>query len=83
MSYKHVFEAVDRLFGFFLEIPDIPFGGKVVVFGGDFRQVLPIVLHPSQTKVEESCIKKSISDWPFVSIVHLTRNLRIGNNVKH
>jgi len=24
---------------------DLPFGGKTIVFGGDFRQVLPVVPH--------------------------------------
>src|SRR5689334_23043854 len=59
MLHKHVSEAVDCLVRWFLlEIPEISFGSKIMVFGGDFRQVLPIVLHSLQVKVEEACIKK-------------------------
>jgi hypothetical protein len=25
------------------EAEQLPFGGKVVVFGGDFRQILPVI----------------------------------------
>jgi len=48
MMHKHCFEAVDRTFRDILKKVDsrnkhIPFGGKVVVFGGDFRQILPVM----------------------------------------
>ena len=38
---------------------DEPFGGKVVVFGGDFRQVLPVVKHGSRTTMIEESFKHS------------------------
>jgi len=48
MLHKHCFEAVDRAFRDILRTYnngrlDIPFGGKVVVLGGDFRQILPVI----------------------------------------
>ncbi|KEH35798.1 PIF1-like helicase [Medicago truncatula] len=48
MMHIHCFEAVDRSFRDILKAVDgrnknIPFGGKVVVFGGDFRQILPVI----------------------------------------
>jgi len=48
MAHKHVFEAVNRTFQHVLgavdvALKDILFGGKVVVMGGDFRQLLPMV----------------------------------------
>lgn len=48
MTHKHVFEAVDRTLRDVMRVasPELqhrPFGGKVVVLGGDFRQVLPVV----------------------------------------
>jgi hypothetical protein len=39
MQHRHVFEAVDRTLRDIMRV-EAPFGGKVVVFGGDFRQVL-------------------------------------------
>ena len=48
MSHRNCFEAVDRTLRDILQIEDPqnvekPFGGKVVVVGGDFRQILPVV----------------------------------------
>jgi hypothetical protein len=48
MAHKHVFEAVNRTLQHVLgavdpALKDILFGGKVVVMGGDFRQLLPMV----------------------------------------
>jgi len=48
MMHIHCFEAVDRSFRDILKVVDgrnkhIPFGGKVVVFGGNFRQILPVI----------------------------------------
>jgi len=30
---------------------DIPFGGKIVIFGGDFRQLLPVKKMPHVLKL--------------------------------
>ena len=48
MAHKNCFEAIDRNLQDILQIEDPrdlekPFGGKVVVLGGDFRQILPVV----------------------------------------
>ena len=48
MTNRHCFEALDRTLRDVLSVGDesrssLPFGGKTVVFGGDFRQVLPVV----------------------------------------
>ncbi|SAM07721.1 hypothetical protein, partial, partial [Absidia glauca] len=50
MSSKYNFEAVDRCLKDMMGAIDPamksrPFGGKVVVFGGDFRQILPVVVN--------------------------------------
>lgn len=42
MSSKQVIEAFDRMLHDIIEF-DILFSGKVIVFGGDFHQVLPIM----------------------------------------
>ena len=48
MANKNCFEAVNRSLQDILQLEDPtnlekPFGGKVVVLGGDFRQILPVV----------------------------------------
>src|ERR1700752_1477346 len=44
MMHKHAFEAIDRLFKFVTGEKEKPFGGKIMIFGGDFRQILPVVI---------------------------------------
>ena len=39
MAPKAALECVDRLLRDLMDTPDVPFGGKVVILGGDFRQV--------------------------------------------
>ncbi|KNZ82356.1 hypothetical protein J132_00171 [Termitomyces sp. J132] len=42
MQHKNAIDSVDRGFRDILE-KDVPFGGVTVVFGGDFRQTLPVI----------------------------------------
>lgn len=42
MSHRYVLEAVDRTFRD-VRNSDLPMGGVTVLFGGDFRQTLPVV----------------------------------------
>jgi hypothetical protein len=43
MAKREVVEALDYSMCDIMGWKDLPFGGKIVVFGGDFRQVLPVV----------------------------------------
>ena len=49
-----------------------PFGGKVVVFMGDFRQLLPVVRGGSG----DTATIMSAAWWPAVQIMRFTRNFR-------
>ncbi|XP_074296943.1 uncharacterized protein LOC141627609 [Silene latifolia] len=51
------------------------FGGKVVVFGGDFRQTLPILPRKSQREVVEASLVSSPL-WPKLVKFRLTENIR-------
>ncbi|XP_055388273.1 uncharacterized protein LOC129616672 [Condylostylus longicornis] len=53
----------------------LPFGGKIVILGSDFRQVLPVVRKGSRGTVVESTIKKSIL-WQYFQTFKLERNMR-------
>ncbi|KAL0759093.1 hypothetical protein Bca101_075243 [Brassica carinata] len=44
MMSRHCFETLDRTMRDIIRsCEEKPFGGKVVVFGGDFRQILPVI----------------------------------------
>jgi len=77
MMHRHVFESVDRIVRHIMDRPLVPFGGKIVVFGGDFRQVLPVVVQGSQSQIEGACLKMSSTIWPKVKTLKLTRNMRV------
>jgi len=36
--------------------PNLGFGGKVIVFGGDFRQILPIILGGTRSDIVHATI---------------------------
>ncbi|XP_016185397.1 uncharacterized protein LOC107627031 [Arachis ipaensis] len=64
MLNKFCFEALDKYLKDVLRFdhgynPDAPFGGKTVVLGGDFRQILPVIPRGSQEEIVHSCIKAS------------------------
>lgn len=52
MASCYALDAIDR---FLRDLMDsqVPFGGKVVVLSGDFRQCLPVVKHGSKTEILE------------------------------
>ena len=75
MSNKHVAECVDRSLRDICS-SGIPFGGKVVVFGGDFRQIPPVIKHGSRAEVVSSCLNRSYL-WRHVKVLKLIINMRL------
>ena len=78
---KYVFETVDRTFREIMksvspELEKIPFGGKIIVFGGDFRQFLPIVPHGNQYAIVSQCLNRSYL-WKNIKKLKLTENMRL------
>ena len=60
------------------------FGGKKVLFGGDFRQVLPVVKKGGRSAIVNSTIKKC-KFWRFViynNIILLNLSPLTNNNYK-
>ena len=56
MTVGHALTAVDKLFKDLMKNPK-PFGGKVILFAGDFRQNLPVVPHANKAAIIESTVK--------------------------
>ena len=57
---------------------DEPFGGKLIVLGGDFRQILPVIKQGFRNTIIEETVKHSHL-WPFFNISNLKINIRTQN----
>jgi ATP-dependent DNA helicase PIF1 len=82
MAHKHVFEAVNRTLQHVMgavdpALKDILFGGKVVVMGGDFRQLLPVVPRGTRGHIVDASLKRSAVLWHRVKVRHLHENMRV------
>ena len=75
MIHKHVLECLHKTLCDLTGSP-LPFGGKVILLGGDFRQVLPVIRHATQAEIIDSNIQNSFL-WKHFSIYHLTVNMRV------
>jgi hypothetical protein len=86
MTNRRVFECVDRTLKDLMKSVDPLnakkiFGGKVVVFGGDFRQIPPVVKRGSREDTISASLKRS-KLWNDIEKISLTINMRLLNNVK-
>ena len=76
MLNKYLLEAMDRTFRDLMQKPDVPFGGKVIVLAGDFKQCLPVI--PGATRA--GIIKHVISQshlWSKFRVLKLSVNMRV------
>jgi len=83
MSHKYVFEALDRTLRDILSLDNpingtLPFGGKPILFGGDFRQVLPVVEGASCNEILKASLLGSYL-WPHIEVMRLSINMRLTN----
>ncbi|XP_066310860.1 uncharacterized protein [Miscanthus floridulus] len=68
-------EALDNSLRDIMDRPELPFGGKTVVFGGDFRHVLPVVRRWSRAQVVGASLRMSYL-WDSMRHLKLVRNMR-------
>ncbi|KAL7085980.1 hypothetical protein ACP275_14G310800 [Erythranthe tilingii] len=83
MIHKHCFEAVHQSLKDILSQSDPenenkPFGGKIVVCGGDFRQILPVVPKGTRQQVVSASINSSHL-WQHCEVLTLTKNMRLSS----
>jgi hypothetical protein len=76
MQHRHIHEAVDRTFRD-VRGSDKPFGGLSVVFGGDFQQILPVIVKGSRAQIVNACMQRSTL-WHSMKVLHLTQNMRLN-----
>ena len=81
MIPTHALHAMDRCLRDIMQ-SDRPFGGKTILLGGDFRQVLPVVPRAPPAVIIDTCLKRSPM-WPLFEQHQLTRNMRTKVNLQH
>ena len=75
MMKRQGVEALDNSLRDIMDRPNLPFRGKTVVFGGDFRQVLPVVRRGSRAQVVGASLRMSYL-WNSMRHLKLVRNMR-------
>ncbi|XP_057756276.1 uncharacterized protein LOC130975502 [Arachis stenosperma] len=81
MLNKICYEALDKSFKDILRSSssyneDLPFGGKIVVLGGDFRQILPVIPMGSRQDIVQATINSSYL-WSSCKVITLSQNMRL------
>ncbi|XP_016204698.1 uncharacterized protein LOC107645232 [Arachis ipaensis] len=82
MVSRYCYEVPDKCLGDIMRCSptyskDLPFGGKVVVLGGDFRQILPVISQGPRQDIVHSTVNSSYL-WKFCQVLKLTKNMRLS-----
>ncbi|CAH9123167.1 unnamed protein product [Cuscuta epithymum] len=75
MANRMLVESLDTTMRDILSVDEL-FGGRVMVFGGDFRQTLPVVRSGTRHDFIDACLLRSITIWPHVQRLRLVQNMR-------
>lgn len=86
MAHRHAVEAVDRTLRDILSLSDEtalhkPFGGKTVLLGGDFRQILPVIPQGTRQDTVNAAVNQSHL-WNHCQIYVLSINMRVQTEAK-
>ncbi|XP_016503039.2 uncharacterized protein LOC107821146 [Nicotiana tabacum] len=84
MMHRYCFEALDKTLRDILRFKDAsnlhrPFGGKTIVLGADFRQILPVIPKGSRQDIVNASLNSSYL-WPHCQLLKLTKNMRLQGN---
>nr|XP_043625598.1 ATP-dependent DNA helicase PIF1-like [Erigeron canadensis] len=84
MMHKHCFEALERTMKDIIHGPNSekPFGGKVIVFGGDFRQSLPVIPGGNREEFVNASLNRSFL-WDHCKVLTLTHNMRLETDTNN
>ena len=74
MIKKEAFESLDRNLQDIMNCNSL-FGGQIMVFGGDFRQVLPVLKKGTRDEIVAASLRRSYL-WPLMRKLKLTQNMR-------
>nr|GEZ11872.1 ATP-dependent DNA helicase PIF1-like [Tanacetum cinerariifolium] len=81
MVNKHCFEAFNRTLrdiatSTYNNFSDKVFGGKVIVFGGNFLRILHVIPNGTRQDVVHASLNKSYL-WSYCTLLKLTKNMRL------
>ena len=76
MLHCYQLEALDRTLKDLMNAPEEPFGRKIVILAGDYRQCLPIVPGASRAQIVDICLPNSVL-WRTFKIFDLSANMRV------
>ncbi|XP_052142068.1 uncharacterized protein LOC127761779 [Oryza glaberrima] len=79
MTKRQAVEGLDRSMRDIMGCQRLPFGGKTVVFGGDFRQVLPVFRKGTRSQITDATLRRSYL-WDCMVQLKLVRNMRAQND---
>ena len=74
MSPKYTLEVMNATLKDIMQ-NDLPFGGKIIVLGGDFRQLLPVKVGGIRSEIVDLSINRSHL-WQHFIKLSLTQNMR-------
>ncbi|XP_051134181.1 uncharacterized protein LOC127253573 [Andrographis paniculata] len=78
MARRELIEAFDTTMRDIMD-NNISFGGKVIIFGGDFRQITPVIRDGTKDQyIEASCVSSPLFTHAYK--FHLTVNMRAQND---
>ena len=80
MQHKYNMEAVDHTFKDLCK-SEMPFGGCTIVFGGDFQQILPVIIKGGRAQVVGACLQPSHL-WGLITVLHLHQNMCLDTHIK-
>ena len=75
MTKRQNVEALDNSLRGIMGRSNLLFGGKTIVLGGDFRQVLPVVRKGSRAQIVGASLRRSYL-WESMRHLKLVRNMR-------
>ncbi len=81
MMHRRAFKAIDQTLHDLMQLDDAQvtekiFGGKTVVLGGDFQQILPVVPKEGQKNIVSVSLPRS-DLWQHFTILYLHINMRV------
>ncbi|KAI3879717.1 hypothetical protein MKX03_028415 [Papaver bracteatum] len=85
MVHRYAFEALERTVKDLMNPckkksrkKERVFGGKTLLLGGDFRQILPVIPHGGRQEIVDASISRS-KLWKHFKVFQLTENMRLMN----